>query len=107
MIIEYGLGNFSSRNFRHSFRHDLGTKSNKRLECCLGKGFKRVYFVLAFVITFLLAALIVSEMEDPDWFLIVVFLGTFLFDSIYDFQIFYMGFWCFHKKEKIGLRQNF
>ena len=36
MIIEYGLGNFSSRNFRHSFHHDLGTKSNKRLECFLG-----------------------------------------------------------------------
>ena len=40
----------------------------KKKEIYFGKGFKRIYFVLAFVITFLLAALIVSEMEDPDWY---------------------------------------
>ena len=100
MIIEYGLGNFSSRNFRHSFRHDLGTKSNKRLECCLGKGFKRVYFVLAFVITFLLAALIVSEMEDPDWFLIVVFWALFYLIAFMIFKSFTWVFGAFIKKKK-------
>ena len=75
-------------------------KALKDWSVAWGKGFKRVYFVLAFVITFLLAALIVSEMEDPDWFLIVVFWALFYLIAFMIFKSFTWVFGAFIKKKK-------
>ena len=89
------------RNFRHSFHHDLGTKSNKRLGWFLGQRFRKNLLCSGFYYHILHGFQPVSWRRRSWRVSFRHLMGIFLFASIYNFQSFYMGFWCFHKKEII------